>query len=45
MLQTHKADFKGFVTDRMPLLDAAKAYELFEARKVQKVVFTMPGSA
>ena len=42
MLAAHKEDFVGFVSDRMPLVEAAKAYELFEARKVQKVVFTMP---
>lgn len=42
VLRLHKDDFKGFVTHRMPLTDAAEAYRLFEARKVQKVVFTMP---
>lgn len=42
MLQEHKDDFDGFVSHKMPLTDAVKAYELFEARKVQKVVFTMP---
>lgn len=42
VLQEHKDDFDGFVSHKMPLTDAVKAYELFEARKVQKVVFTMP---
>ncbi|CCG80822.1 Alcohol dehydrogenase [Taphrina deformans PYCC 5710] len=41
VLQEHKEDFKGFVSHRMPLTDAPKAYDLFEARKVQKVVFTV----
>lgn len=41
VLKEHKEDFVGFVSHRMPLSEAPKAYELFEARQVQKVVFTV----
>ncbi len=42
VLREHKQDFDGFVSDHLPLSDAPRAYELFEQRKLQKVVFTMP---
>lgn len=42
VLRKSKGDFEGFVSHRLPLTDAAAAYIAFEARKMQKVVFTMP---
>ena len=41
MLKKYQQDFDGFVSHRVSLMEAPKYYELFEARKIQKAVFTM----
>lgn len=41
VLKKYQSDFDGFVSHKVSLMEAPKYYELFEAHKIQKAVFTM----